>query len=339
VPMPTLLEVDDLGKAFASASGSGLRPNRARVQAVDGVSFSLADGEVLGVVGESGSGKSTLGRLIARLIKPDRGRILLKGREITGLGGRELRTIRRHIQLVFQDSYGSLNPRMTAKATIGYPLRIGGVNGGETAERVALLAGAVGLTAEQLDRYPHQLSGGQRQRVGIARALALRPSLIIADEPVSALDVSTQAQILNLLRKVRIEFGVAFLFITHDLAVARYLSDRLLVMYAGRVVEVGPVSTVFDDPAHPYTRALLQAATLSESSGEASGIPVLEGDPPDPASLPLGCKFAPRCPFAQPLCAEVEPHLLGGPRAAACHMTDPRYVDLWRVDTAHANTD
>ena len=293
-------------------TGRGLRRARS-VQAVDGVSFDLVRGEALGVVGESGCGKSTLARLIVALEPPDAGTVLIAGRDAAGVKRDELA---RMVQLVFQDPYGSLNPRMRAVDIVGEAFDIHPEPGSDRTGRVGALLALVGLQPEHLGRYPHQFSGGQRQRLGIARALALRPGLLVLDEPVSALDVSVQAQVINLLADLRRRLGLSYVLISHDLAVVGHTCDRIAVMYLGRIVEQGPASAILSRPAHPYTQALLSAA------GVRNGRRVLlEADPGDAADLPVGCRFRARCPWRRDLCAEVEPELLAraGGTEAACH--------------------
>jgi len=315
-----LLDVSDL-RVWYALRDSWLRPAR-HVRAVDGVSFSLAAGETVGLVGESGCGKSTLGRAIIRLERPTSGRIRLDGEDVTGLRGEGLRRLRRTVQMIFQDPYGSLNPRMTIHRTLDEVLafhtpldRLGRLR------RVGELLELVGLRPEHMHRYPHQFSGGQRQRIGIARALAVGPRLIIADEPVSALDVSVQAQMINLLADIQRQTGVAYLFIAHDLAVVEHVSRRILVMYLGHVVEVGPSSRVCGNPRHPYTRALLSAVPTLDPAARRRRI-ILPGDVPSPLAPPPGCPFHPRCPLATAACRQALPPLAPDPaepgHAAAC---------------------
>jgi oligopeptide transport system ATP-binding protein len=289
-----ILEVEDLVKHFDAGHGQV-------VQAVQDVSFSIAPHEVVGLVGESGSGKSTVGNCILRLLEPTAGSIRLKGTDITHLARRALRPLRREMHMVFQDPYSSLNPRMTNGAIVGEPLRLHGLAEGRDGQerRVAELFDQVGLNSGLRHRYPHELSGGQRQRVGLARALTVRPSLLIADEPVSALDVSVQASILNLLSDLQEELGFACLFITHDLSIVEYFCDRVIVMYLGRVVETGTVEQIFGRPQHPYTQALLSAAVVPDPRAQRTRSRiVLEGDLPSPIDVPSGCAFRTRCPLA-----------------------------------------
>jgi oligopeptide/dipeptide ABC transporter ATP-binding protein len=301
-----LLDVIDLAKHFVLKRGL-LGGKRDRLRAVDGVSFSLDAGETLGLVGESGCGKTTLGRTILRLIPPTSGKAFFDGIDLFELDGRELRALRRRMQIIFQDPYSSLNPRMTVEATVSEGMRIHRLAAGkEIRQRAAAILYRVGLPAEALDRYPHEFSGGQRQRVGIARALSLEPDFVVCDEPVSALDVSVQAQVLNLLIDLREALGLAYLFISHDLSVVRHISDRVAVMYLGRIVEMAASRSLFENPRHPYTRALISAIPVPEPGGKRKRI-VLEGDVPSPLSPPAGCPFHPRCPEARPECARAEP--------------------------------
>lgn len=290
---------------------------KAFVRAVDDVSFTLESGETLGLVGESGCGKSSLGRTLVRLEKPTAGEIILNGKNILELKGSALRRERKNFQMIFQDPYGSLNPRLTVLQALDEVLRLHSRrSAAERKERALELLGLVGLEKELLYRYPHQFSGGQRQRIGIARALAAEPELIIADEPVSALDVSVQAQIINLLKDIQSKTGTAFLFIAHDLAVVEHISSRILVMYLGRIVESGPAREVCGAPRHPYTKALLSAVPRIGSDGKKRII--LEGDVPSPLSPPSGCHFHPRCPLAQERCRCETPELGKGSHSCAC---------------------
>ena len=325
-----LLEVQDLVKHFPvrtnplAALRRGVPPRV--VHAVDGVSFDVAAGETLGLVGESGCGKTTTGRLVLRAIEPTRGRIVFEGEDITALPARRLLPFRRKTQIVFQDPYSSLNPRMTVGAMVGEPIRVHRIAEGNEAEaRVRALLDMVGLSAEYARRYPHELSGGQRQRVGIARALAAGPRLVVADEAVSALDVSVRAQILNLLVDLRERLGLAYLFVSHDLGVIRFVSHRVAVMYLGKLVEVAPADALFKQPLHPYTQALL-AAIPAVGDGQTSIFDnparLLEGELPNPIDLPRGCRFASRCPHRMAHCDEVEPGLRepAPGHAVACHL-------------------
>jgi oligopeptide/dipeptide ABC transporter ATP-binding protein len=278
------------------------------VRAVEEVSLEIVPGEVLGVVGESGSGKSTLGRMILRLLEPTDGRILFDGADITHLAAARLRPLRRQVQMIFQDPFSSLNPRMKIKAAIGEAVRLHGIaKGAEVAERVAEALQSVGLSSETMRRYPRAFSGGQRQRLAIARALAIRPRFLIADEPVSALDVSIQAEIINLLQRLRVELRLTMMFISHDLAVVELVSDRVLVLYLGRVMEVAPAGALFTSPAHPYTRALIDSVPGGRAA--RTGRKVLAGEIPSPAAPPSGCVFRTRCPYAIEDCARVTPAL------------------------------
>jgi oligopeptide transport system ATP-binding protein len=316
-----LLSVRGLEMRFPVAEGT-LGKRIRHLRAVDGVSFELARGETLGLVGESGCGKSTLARCVARLLRPTAGEIEYDGRRIDNLGARALRPLRRELQFVFQDPYASLNPRKRVGSIIGAPLAVHGVRDrAERRRRVQELLETVGLAPSHVNRYPHEFSGGQRQRIGIARALALHPTLLIADEPVSALDVSIQAQVLNLLAELQESLGLTYLFIAHDLGVVRHVSDRIAVMYLGKLVEVAPAEALYERPVHPYSEALLSAVPIPEagSTGRRERI-VLAGDVPSPLDPPSGCRFHPRCRYATDICRREEPPLVDhGGTLAACH--------------------
>ncbi|HTH99793.1 MAG TPA: oligopeptide/dipeptide ABC transporter ATP-binding protein [Acidisoma sp.] len=303
-----ILDVQDLTKHFPV--GSALSRRRGVVRGVDGVSFTIGRGEVLGLVGESGSGKTTVGRTVLRLQAPTAGAILFRGQDITHLSRRALRPVRRHMQLVFQDPYASLNPRMSVESILSSPLAIHGeaAGKGERRSRVEEALQLVGLFPAAADRFPHEFSGGQRQRIGIARALMLRPELLVADEAVSALDVSVQAQVINLLMDLREKLRLSMLFIAHDLAVVGAISDRVAVMYLGRIVEIAPTAALFTDPRHPYTEALFSAVPDTDAARRPARI-VLKGELPSPLSPPSGCAFRTRCPYALPACAETTPAL------------------------------
>jgi len=301
-----LLEVRDLVKHFPIRKGFWSRTVGA-VKAVDGVSFAIASGEVLGLVGESGCGKTTTGRCILRLLEPTSGDVVFEGRDITTIDRRGLRRLRREMQIIFQDPFSSLNPRLTVGSMLAEALRIHRIAEGKAArERIDELLEVVGLYPSHAGRYPHEFSGGQRQRIGIARALSVNPRFIVCDEPVSALDVSVQAQVINLLRDLQDEFDLTYLFIAHDLAVVEHISDRVAVMYLGKLVEMTSSEELYRNPLHPYTRALLAAIPLPEPGGGRERIE-LEGDVPSPANPPSGCPFHPRCPIATAECAEIVP--------------------------------
>jgi oligopeptide/dipeptide ABC transporter ATP-binding protein len=320
--MTTLLEVRNLKTYFPIRKGL-LRRTVGQVKAVDGVSFTIAASETLGLVGESGCGKSTAGRSILRLLEPTSGEVHLDGRRIDNLPPAGLRAMRREMQVIFQDPYSSLSPRLKVGSIIAEPLRnFGLASGDEIRHRVRDLVAKVGLRPDAVDRYPHQFSGGQRQRIGIARALALNPKLIICDEPVSALDVSVQAQVINLLENLQAELGLSYLFIAHDMAVVEHVSHRIAVMYLGKIVEIGERRQLLAEPLHPYTQALLSAVPVPNPKLKRQRI-VLRGDVPSPANPPTGCRFHTRCPYAFDRCRVEEPRLVGaGPdRTVACHLT------------------
>ncbi len=313
-----LLEARNLSRVFPAAG-------KKTVQAVSGVSLGIREGETLGLVGESGCGKSTLGRLMIRLLRPTAGDVLFRGKNITDMGEKEFYPFRREMQLVFQDPYASLDPRMTVRDLIAEPIETWRLceNRQAVTGRVRELLHAVGVPEEFLYRYPHQFSGGQRQRIGIARAIAAEPSFIVCDEPVSALDVSVQNQILNLLKELKTSRKLTYLFISHDLSVVRYLSDRVCVMFLGKVCEIGSTEEVYNHPRHPYTRFLLDAVPLPDPSLKGKEIRLLRGDPPSPANPPSGCRFRTRCPYAQERCAAEEPALRETDGVqTACHFTE-----------------
>jgi oligopeptide transport system ATP-binding protein len=337
-----LVEVEGLTTHFPIREGL-LGRQVGAVHAVDDVTFSVREGETLGLVGESGCGKSTLGRTIVRLLEPTAGDVRFQGRSIARLGRRELRPLRREMQMVFQDPYASLNPRQRVGSILGAPLKIHGVgDASERRKRVRELLDVVGLSPEHLNRFPHEFSGGQRQRIGVARALALRPKLVVADEPVSALDVSIQSQMLNLLEDLQEEFQLTYIFIAHDLGVVRHVSDRIAVIYLGKLVELSPAAELYTRPIMPYTEALLSAVPIPDPdlSDRRERI-VLGGDVPSPIDPPPGCRFHPRCRYATAVCSEVEPPLVdyGGGHLAACH--HPLSVDeatLARVRVSEHHT-
>lgn len=320
-----LLEVKDLKMHFPITRGVIFQHRVGEVKAVDGISFHVKRGETLGLVGESGCGKTTTGRCVLRLYNPTAGEVIFEGTDICKLSNRQLRPLRRKMQIIFQDPYGSLNPRMTAGAIVEEPIIVHKLAPGkkERKERVAELFQVVGLNPYMADRYPHEFSGGQRQRIGIARALAGEPSFIVADEPVSALDVSIQAQIINLLEELQGNFDLTFLFIAHDLAVVRHMSNRVVVMYLGKIAEVATREELYENPLHPYTKALLSAVPVPDPLVEAERERIiLTGDVPSPANPPSGCSFHPRCPNAMPICQEVipQPKDMGNGHVVACHL-------------------
>jgi len=319
------LEVENLKTHFPVEKGIIFRRHVGTVRAVDGVSLTLTKGEILGLVGESGCGKSTLGRTLLRLIDPTEGTVVLEGRNLTRLEGEELRRARADFQMIFQDPYASLNPRMTVYDTLAEALQAHrDIPRRELPTRVGQLMERVGLAARFMRKYPHEFSGGQRQRIAVARALAVEPKLIVADEPVSALDVSIQAQIINLLAGLARDMSMTLIFISHDLSVVKHISDRIAVMYLGRIVEIGPATEVFENPRHPYTQALVSAVPIPDPVRERERRRIiLPGDPPSPINPPAGCNFHPRCPYAAPECQtatpQLEPH---GDRRVACYRVD-----------------
>jgi len=307
----SLLSVDRLSTHYPAGAGT--------VRAVDDVSLEILAGETVALVGESGCGKSTLGKSLMRLVDPTSGRVAFKGRDVAAMSGKELRSVRRHIQMIFQDPFASLNPRQTIRSILTAPLAVHGIGDRRSRDAIAAaMVAHVGLPADSLDRYPHEFSGGQRQRIGIARALILQPELVICDEPVSALDLSIQAQILNLLVEMKTELSLSYLFISHDLSVVRYFADRVLVMYLGRIVESAPTARLWSDAKHPYTRALLTA--VPDPSRRKQAAPIT-GDLPSPHNPPSGCRFHTRCPLATDICRSDDPvyRQIGSGHMVACH--------------------
>ena len=319
-----LLEIRNLTKYFRV--GGGWLTRKDDLKAVDGVSFDIEDGETLGLVGESGCGKSTLGRCLLRLIEPSSGEVFYQGTDLMKLNWSDMRDMRRQMQIIFQDPYASLNPRMRVGEIIGEGLEIHEIaKGAQAKEMVMALLERVGLRDEHYQRYPHEFSGGQRQRIGVARALAVNPKFIVADEAVSALDVSIQAQILNLLQDLQEEYKLTYFFISHDLRVVEHVSRRVAIMYLGKIVEIAPSEVIYSEAQHPYTRALLSAVPTPDPSKRTERM-VLEGDVPSPVNPPSGCNFHPRCPFAEKICAEIEPRLEytdDGSHGVACHLYGP----------------
>ena len=324
-----LVEIRNLSKHFPITKGIVRRKQVGAIRAVDGIDLTIRTGETLGLVGESGCGKSTTGRLILGLLPPTSGEILHRGTDIAAMSPAELRKMRSKFQMIFQDPFGSLNPRMTVRDLIAEPLKVNGIGKPERLEKADTLLSAVGLGPQHATRYPHEFSGGQRQRIGIARALALGPDLVVADEPVSALDVSVQAQVINLMQDLQQDLGLTYLFISHDLGIVHHIADRVAVMYLGRIVEVAAKPALFAAPAHPYTRALLAAIPVSRPD-QCRPERALSDDPPDLAAIGKGCRFAPRCPFATDRCRVEDPVLrdLDSGHAVACH-----HAESIRADT------
>ena len=320
----SLLEVRNLKKYFPVGSGLFSR-RKGEVRAVDGVDLTVEEGETLGLVGESGCGKSTLGRTILRLIEPTEGEIIFQGKNLLGLSSREMRDMRRQMQIIFQDPYASLNPRMRVGDIVGEGLEIHKLaKGKKKRDRVMELLNQVGLREDHYDRYPHEFSGGQRQRIGIARALAVSPRFIVADEPVSSLDVSIQAQIINLLQELQQKMQLTYFFISHDLRVVEHISHRVAIMYLGKIVEIAPSETIYRDAKHPYTRALLSAVPMPDPDHKKERI-ILQGDVPSPVNPPTGCSFHPRCPYREEICDKVEPRLefTTDGHGVSCHVFGP----------------
>jgi peptide/nickel transport system ATP-binding protein/oligopeptide transport system ATP-binding protein len=327
-----VLEVAGLVKIFQVRQANGIRIEKRDVHAVSGVSFTVPAGETVGLVGESGSGKTTVGRCLLRLLEPTAGSVVFKGQELVGMSRNDLRDLRKEMQIVFQDPYASLDPKRTVGAAIAEPYEIQRTPG-DHKKMVGDLLELVGLAPDHAQRFPHEFSGGQRQRIGIARALALNPSLIVLDEPVSALDVSIQAGVVNLLEDLQEELGVAYVFIAHDLSVVRHISDKVAVMYLGKLVEIASAAEIYDKPAHPYTQALLSA--VPEPNPEIERVRrriVLEGEVPSPINPPSGCRFRTRCPKAQQICSDEEPLLIerGQGHPVACHFAEAVPVTVWQ---------
>jgi oligopeptide transport system ATP-binding protein len=317
-----IVRVENLSKEFPAGSTGIIGGKSLSIKAVAGVNLAIQRGETLGLVGESGSGKSTLGRLILKLLEPTAGRVVFDGRDLSTLGRAELRALRRQMQLVFQDPYASLNPRMRVRSIVGEGIEIHKLaRGAEKERRIAELLAMVGMSADAMDRRPHEFSGGQRQRIGIARALAVNPRFLVLDEPVSALDVSIQAQIINLLQDLQEKLKLTYLFIAHDLRVVEHISNRVAIMYLGKIVEIASRDEIYLNPRHPYTRALLSAIPTIDASNKPERIK-LPGEMPSPINPPSGCAFHPRCPYAQDVCTKVEPKLETGRggHAVACHV-------------------
>lgn len=319
--MTNLLEVKNLKKHFPLKTDSIFSRAKPVLKAVDGISFAIKPGETLGLVGESGCGKSTAGRVLLKLLEPTEGEIFFKGENITNFKGEKLRKLRREMQLIFQDPYASLNPRKTIEQTITEPMKIFNINKHERRKKLDRLLDVVGLSSYHKQRYPHEFSGGQRQRIGIARSLALEPDLVVCDEPVSALDVSIQAQVINLMEDLQDEFDLTYMFIAHDLSVVHHISDRVAVMYLGNLVEIGEAEEIYANPTHPYTQALLSAIPEARPENKKQRI-ILTGDLPSPANPPTGCKFHTRCPYAEDICRKEVPKLKQvstNGQQSACH--------------------